>query len=142
MTKYTIYNMADGYIQLVGETTLTGQKAIDVVSLNTQPEHGSFIGEQYDADIWYFETGLPVLRPEADFSPLSASIAEGDTRTLVGLPDGAVVTVSRPEGGDLSGTVDADGLVEIGFSAEGDYLITVTADYPFRTSEVSVNVGP
>ena len=139
---FTIYKTASGRIDRSGSTTRVGEEAVSLLPTPISPDESAHIGADLDADTWWVSSTGPELRPTADFTPLSGVIAENDTRTLTGLPDGAVVTVSRPEGDDLSATVAADGVMAITFAEAGAYRIAASGPFPLKTSEVEVNVEP
>lgn len=134
--KFTIYESATGQILRTGSTTGPS------IDHKIQSGEAAVIGEEYDGrDYWRPVAGM-TLRPVADFTPLLAAVTEGDVRTLSDLPEGAVVSVSRPEGSDLQAVVASDGEMAITFSDHGDYRITITAAFPFKTSEISIHVDP
>lgn len=138
---YTIYDTATGEVLRRCGTSAKNQAATHIIQINTGPGETAYIGESIDGSLWWFDQGVPVLRPTADFTPLLAPITAGDVRTLTGLPNGAVVGVNRSEGSDLSGTVGASGEIAITFADFGVYRLTVTSAFPFVASEVEINVN-
>ena len=133
MNDYAIYEATTGRLIRNGSTG---------GDIQAKPLTGEgVIAGHIDGETQYVVSGAATARPAANFSPLSASISEDDVRTLTGLPDGAVVTVTRPEGADLSATVGSSGEMAITFSDAGQYTITATAAFPFKTSEVTVDVN-
>ncbi len=138
---YTIYDTATGEILRECETSAKNQAATHIIQINTGPGETAYIGASIDGALWWFDQGIPVMRPAADFAPLSAPITAGDVRTLTGLPDGAVVAVSRPEGSDISGVVGASGEMVITLADVGPYRLAVTSAFPFAASEIEINVN-
>lgn len=141
-TLYTIYDATTGEVLRENETSTTGAEAAATVTANTFAGEAAHAGEALDGREWWFDSDVKTSRPGADFSPLSSAVLEGDIRTITGLPVGAVAAVQRPEGGDLTATIDSSGELAITFSDVGAYLLRIASDFPFKTSEIEIDVQP
>jgi hypothetical protein len=90
----------------------------------------------FGPEFWYFPNGVPTIRPRLDYT-VSEKHEDGDRVSVIsGIPSGAMVTVSGPEGIQ---TWEADGEdLELVLRTVGDY--TVTFD-PFPAQPVTIHIA-